>query len=69
MASGIGFLVSGVILREGLNVRGMNTAATLWCSAAIGTLEDLISRVNIEPDILSVRWERLRSRDGLHRLV
>ena len=69
MASGIGFLVSGVILREGLNVRGMNTAATLWCSAAVGTLEDLISRVNIEPDILSVRWERLRSRDGLHRLV
>jgi putative Mg2+ transporter-C (MgtC) family protein len=38
VASGIGFLGGGVILREGLNVRGMNTAATLWCSAAIGTL-------------------------------
>jgi putative Mg2+ transporter-C (MgtC) family protein len=36
--SGIGFLGGGVILREGLNVKGMNTAATLWCSAAIGTL-------------------------------
>src|SRR6516162_6961808 len=35
---GIGFLGGGVILREGFNVRGMNTAATLWCSAAIGTL-------------------------------
>jgi len=38
VVSGIGFLGGGVILREGFNVRGMNTAATLWCSAAIGTL-------------------------------
>jgi putative Mg2+ transporter-C (MgtC) family protein len=38
IVSGIGFLGGGVILREGMNVRGMNTAATLWCSAAIGTL-------------------------------
>ncbi len=38
VVSGIGFLGGGVILREGLNVRGMNTAATLWCSAAIGAL-------------------------------
>jgi putative Mg2+ transporter-C (MgtC) family protein len=33
--SGIGFLGAGVIFREGLNDRGLNTAATLWCSAAI----------------------------------
>ena len=38
VVSGIGFLGGGVILREGFNVRGMNTAATLWCSGAIGTL-------------------------------
>jgi putative Mg2+ transporter-C (MgtC) family protein len=38
VVSGIGFLGGGVIMREGLNVRGMNTAATLWCSAAIGVL-------------------------------
>jgi putative Mg2+ transporter-C (MgtC) family protein len=38
VVSGIGFLGGGVILREGLNVRGMSTAATLWCSAAVGTL-------------------------------
>src|SRR5262249_53925713 len=38
VVSGIGFLGGGVILREGLNVKGMNTAATLWCSAAVGTL-------------------------------
>jgi len=38
VVSGIGFLGAGVILREGVNVRGLNTAATLWCSAAIGVL-------------------------------
>src|SRR5215469_13086584 len=38
IVSGIGFLGGGVILRDGLNVKGMNTAATLWCSAAVGTL-------------------------------
>jgi putative Mg2+ transporter-C (MgtC) family protein len=38
VVSGIGFLGGGVILREGMNVKGMNTAATLWCSAAVGTL-------------------------------
>jgi putative Mg2+ transporter-C (MgtC) family protein len=38
IVSGIGFLGGGVILREGLNVRGLNTAATLWCSAAVGML-------------------------------
>src|ERR1043166_3695050 len=38
IVTGIGFLGGGVILREGFNVRGMNTAATLWCTAAIGTL-------------------------------
>jgi len=38
IASGIGFLGAGVIIREGLSVRGLNTAATLWCSAAVGTL-------------------------------
>jgi putative Mg2+ transporter-C (MgtC) family protein len=41
VVSGIGFLGAGVILREGLNVRGLNTAATLWCSAAVGVLAGL----------------------------
>lgn len=36
VVSGIGFLGAGVIMREGGNVRGLNTAATLWGSAAIG---------------------------------
>ena len=38
VVSGIGFLGGGVILREGFNVRGLNTAATMWCSAAVGVL-------------------------------
>jgi putative Mg2+ transporter-C (MgtC) family protein len=38
IVSGIGFLGAGLIFREGLSVRGLNTAATLWCSAAIGVL-------------------------------
>jgi putative Mg2+ transporter-C (MgtC) family protein len=38
VVSGIGFLGAGIIFREGLNVRGLNTAATLWCSASIGVL-------------------------------
>ncbi|QLY28525.1 MgtC/SapB family protein [Nocardia huaxiensis] len=38
IVSGIGFLGAGVILRDGFNIRGLNTAATLWCSAAVGSL-------------------------------
>jgi putative Mg2+ transporter-C (MgtC) family protein len=38
VVSGLGFLGGGVILREGFTVRGMNTAATIWCSGAIGAL-------------------------------
>ncbi|MEN9204908.1 MAG: MgtC/SapB family protein [Thermostichales cyanobacterium SZTDM-1c_bins_54] len=38
IVSGIGFLAGGVILKEGVSVRGLNTAATIWCAAAIGTL-------------------------------
>src|SRR4029077_12206184 len=38
VVSGIGFLGAGLIFREGLSVRGLNTAATLLCSAAIGVI-------------------------------
>ena len=38
VVTGIGFLGAGVIWKEGVNVRGLNTAATLWCSAAVGLL-------------------------------
>lgn len=38
IVSGIGFLCGGVILRDGASIRGLNTAATIWCAAAIGSL-------------------------------
>ena len=38
VVSGVGFLGAGVIFKDGANVRGLNTAATIWCSAAIGVL-------------------------------
>ncbi|WP_260705821.1 MgtC/SapB family protein [Edaphobacter flagellatus] len=36
VVSGVGFLGAGAIMKDGANVRGLNTAATLWCSAAVG---------------------------------
>ena len=41
VVSGVGFLCSGIIFKEGLNVKGLKTAATLWCSAAMGVLSSL----------------------------
>lgn len=38
IASGIGFLGAGAILRDGLSIRGLTTAATVWCAAAVGAL-------------------------------
>lgn len=38
VVTGVGFLGGGVILRDGFNVKGLNTAATLWCTASVGVL-------------------------------
>ncbi len=38
VVSGVGFLGAGVIFKDSGTVRGLNTAATLWCSAAIGAI-------------------------------
>jgi putative Mg2+ transporter-C (MgtC) family protein len=49
VVSGIGFLGAGVIMREEGNVRGLNTAATLWCSGAVGACAgaDLIAEASL----------------------
>jgi putative Mg2+ transporter-C (MgtC) family protein len=52
IVTGIGFLGGGVILRDGLNVQGLNTAATIWCSAAVGSLAGV--GLFIEATIVSV---------------
>src|SRR5579884_20026 len=38
VVSGVGFLGAGVIFKDSGSVRGLNTAATIWCSAAIGAI-------------------------------
>lgn len=38
VVSGIGFLGAGIILKDGNRIKGLNTAATLWCVASIGVL-------------------------------
>lgn len=38
VVTGIGFVAGGVILRSGFNVTGLNTAATIWATAAVGAL-------------------------------
>jgi len=38
VVSGVGFLGAGVIFKEGAQVQGLNTAASIWCAAAVGTL-------------------------------
>lgn len=38
VVSGIGFLGAGIIFRDGFEIHGINTAATLWCSAAVGLI-------------------------------
>jgi len=38
VVTGIGFLGSGIIVKDNMSIKGINTAATVWCSAAIGCL-------------------------------
>lgn len=38
VVTGVGFIAGGVILRSGVNVTGLNTAATIWATAAVGAL-------------------------------
>lgn len=61
--TGIGFLGAGVILKEGLSVRGLTTAASIWMTSAIGILAGigfyfpLALSVAITVGVLSIfRW-------------
>ena len=38
---GVGFVCAGLIWHEGVTVRGINTAATVWCSCAVGVFAGL----------------------------
>lgn len=41
IVTGVGFLGAGVMMRNGNSIKGINTAATIWCSSAIGALAGL----------------------------
>jgi putative Mg2+ transporter-C (MgtC) family protein len=41
IVSGVGFLGAGVIFKESAQIHGLNTAATIWCSAAVGVVTAL----------------------------
>jgi putative Mg2+ transporter-C (MgtC) family protein len=65
--TGIGFLGAGVIFKEGLTVRGLTTAASIWITAAIGVLGGvglylpLAVSVLLTLSVLSVfRWIEMR---------
>jgi putative Mg2+ transporter-C (MgtC) family protein len=65
--TGIGFLGAGVILKEGLSVRGLTTAASIWITAAIGILAGigfyfpLVVSVLLTLGVLSFfRWIEVR---------
>ncbi|MGX5724922.1 MgtC/SapB family protein [Metapseudomonas otitidis] len=66
--SGIGFLGGGVIMRDGLNVRGLNTAATLWCTAAIGVLCSMGLLLEAALGTLAVLCANILLRDIAQRL-
>ena len=38
VVTGIGFLGAGVIMKNGITIQGLSSAATIWCSAAVGCL-------------------------------
>ena len=83
VVSGIGFLGAGVIFKEGLNVRGLNTAATLWCSAAVGLIAGeghagyaalsaalvVDTNVALRPIVRAINRQPIESAEDEHRYV
>ncbi|MBH2846620.1 MgtC family protein [Serratia marcescens] len=68
IVSGIGFLGAGVIMREGMNIRGLNTAATLWCSAGIGVLCGLDQFWNAAAATLIILCANILLREAAQRI-
>ncbi len=76
VVTGIGFLGAGIIFRNGFTIHGLNTAATLWCSAAVGilagggaltfaialTLMIVFVNLGLRP---VVKWIKRRTRAGM----
>ncbi|MCS6776026.1 MAG: MgtC/SapB family protein [Chloroherpetonaceae bacterium] len=69
VVSGIGFLGAGVIMRNGLNVTGLNTAATLWCAAAVGVLSGAGHLAMAATGAVSVLAANVLLRPVAHRIM
>jgi putative Mg2+ transporter-C (MgtC) family protein len=61
--TGIGFLGAGVIFKEGVNVQGLTTAASVWATAAVGVLFGVgafipaaLTTVGILVSLVALRW-------------
>ena len=71
IVSGIGFLGAGAILKDGLSIRGLTTAASLWATAAIGLAagagEHLLAIVGTGIVLFSL-WPLNRVADRIHGL-
>ena len=73
IVAGIGFLGGGMIMREGMTVRGLTTAAGIWAVAALGVVvgrgEYLLGVALMALILLILVWERLPlvSRIGVHK--
>lgn len=71
VVSGIGFLGAGIIFKDGDSVKGLTTAATVWCAAAIGCLcgagmfvEAIVGTMAIM--IVNICFKHLRSEKDKH---
>lgn len=68
IVSGVGFLGAGVIMRHGLNISGLNSAATLWCSAAVGVLCGLGQFANATAATLVLLCANILLREAAQRI-
>jgi putative Mg2+ transporter-C (MgtC) family protein len=71
IVSGIGFLGAGAILKDGLSIRGLTTAASLWATAAIGLAsgagDQIVAGIGTAIVIFSL-WPLNRVADRIHGL-
>jgi uncharacterized membrane protein YhiD involved in acid resistance len=66
--AGVGFLGAGTIMHQGLGIRGLTTAATLWCAAALG-LASGFGMFGIALGGTVIMLVALRSLEGLERRI
>jgi len=68
VVTGVGFICAGLVFRHGSTIHGINTASTIWCSAAVGVLAGsgysllatgsaaLVLSANVVLHVIEHRW-------------